>query len=381
MPSLQQPLERPFSLYLDLTRLLAAVAVVFAHFEFFGIIPAGAWGVLPDMGREAVIVFFVLSGFVIASSTAQKSPSARDYAVARLSRLYSVALPVLLLAFAGAALLRALTDFESSAYYTLDKFYLYLPFHLLFLGEHWQLTEVPPFMLPYWSLGYEAWYYLLFGLACYLRGARRTLAMAVVLVLMGYKLWLLLPVWLSGVWLSRYYRKSGGRALMSVNLARLGWFASVLAFGLYAAIDVEAGLRAAALAWWPFPALPLGSADRFLSDYLVCAIVLANFACAREARFTALLRFGPAWQLAASYTFTLYLSHALVIAFWLALYPHDPRSTVDVLAVSALIAASTAVLGAVTEGRRQAYRRVLERLLGAGRRGAVLPSALGKPGG
>ena len=65
--------------------------------------------------------------------------------------------------------------------YVLDKLYVYVPFHLLFLGQHWSLTEVPPYMEPYWSLNYEAWYYLLFGLACYLRGRRRILLMALLL--------------------------------------------------------------------------------------------------------------------------------------------------------------------------------------------------------
>ena len=377
MQSSQPALGQPFSLYLDLTRLLAAVAVVLAHFEFFGVVPAGAWGFLPGMGREAVIVFFVLSGFVIAASTAQQGLGARGYAMARLSRLYSVVLPVLLLAFAGEALLRAVTGAGSPAGYALDKLYLYLPFHLLFLGEHWQLAEVPPLLLPYWSLGYEAWYYLLFGLACYLRGRRRTVALALALAIMGYKLWLLLPVWLSGVWLYRH----GTAPLLRPAAARLGWLASLLVFGLYLAANVEDSLRAAAIAWWPFASLPLGSADRFLADYLVCAIVLANFACARDAQFGALVRLAPLWRLAASHTFTLYLSHALVIELWLALYPHDPRSGADVLAVAALIAASTAALGALTERRRHVYRIVFERLFRARRGPTAAPAAVRGPGG
>ena len=380
MPSSQATFGQPFSLYLDLTRLLAALAVVSAHFEFFGVIPAGAWGILPDIGREAVIVFFVLSGFVIATSAAQRSSSARDYAVARLSRLYSVALPVLLLAIASAALLRAMGSLPAQATYSLDKLYLYLPFHLLFLGEHWHLAEVPPLLLPYWSLGYEAWYYLLFGLACYLRGTRRNIAVALVLAVMGYKLWLLLPVWLSGVWLSRHDRQAGGQPLMRPAAARLGWIGSMLAFALYVGTGIEGSLRLVALAWWPFPALPLGSADRYLADYAVCAIVLANFACARDAQFGALLRFAPAWRLAASHTFTLYLSHSLVIALWLALYPHDPASGTDVLALAAAIVASTVALGAVTERRRNVYRALIERLLGLRRAPAPLPSGLGGPG-
>lgn len=354
-------LGQSFSLYLDLTRLLAAVMVVFAHFAYFGVIPLGAWGVLPAMGREAVIVFFVLSGYVIAATTLRSGqrPSARAYAAARLSRVYSVALPVLLLALAGAAAARALGDAIPSHAYVLDKLYLYLPLYLLFLGQHWSLAEVPPYLVPWWSLDYEAWYYLLFGLACYLRGARRALLVALALALMGYKLWLLLPVWLAGVWLCRSYR----RPWFTPAAARCGWAASLLLLGAWVGLDAEAPLRAAALAWWPFPSLPLGSADRFLGDYLLCAIVLANFACARDAGFAALLRVAPALRRAASYTFTLYLSHAVVIGLWLALYPHDPRSHADILLLAAAIAAATLALGAVTEHRRDAWRACFARLL------------------
>lgn len=68
---------------------------------------------------------------------------------------------MLLLALAGALLVRTLTGAMPLNGYVLDKPYLYLPLHLLFLGEHWTLAEAPPYMTPYWSLYFEAWYYLL----------------------------------------------------------------------------------------------------------------------------------------------------------------------------------------------------------------------------
>lgn len=352
-------LGQPFSLYLDLTRFAAAVMVVFAHFSYFGIVPDGAWGVLPHMGREAVMVFFVLSGYVIASSTAHQAPSAREYAVARLSRVYSVALPILLLALASALAVRAFTDAVPPSAYVLDKLYVYVPLHLLFLGEHWTLAEVPPYMVPYWSLGYEAWYYLLFGLACYLRGRRRVLMLALALAFMGYKLWLLLPVWLAGVWLCRRYRAPW----LGPRTARIGWLVSMLLFGAWVGLHLEEELRALAGAWWPWPSLPLGSADRFLGDWLLCLIVLLNFACAREAGFTALLRIAPLLRALASTTFTLYLSHTVVIGLWLAFYPHDKHSMTDILALSGAIAFATVLLGAVTEQRRPAWRAFFARLL------------------
>lgn len=359
MQSAPPALAQPFSVYLDLTRFLAAVMVVLAHVEYFGVIPKGAWGLVPEMGREAVIVFFVLSGFVIAATTAQRRPSARAYAVARLSRLYSVALPVLLLGLACALAVRAFTDLVPPHGYALDKLYVYVPFHLLFLGQHWTLGEVPPYMEPYWSLNYEAWYYLLFGLACYLQGRRRIALVGLALLVMGYKLWLLLPVWLAGAWL---YRRSHGPWL-GRNAARAGWLASLALLAAWVGLRLEEPLRMAGIAWWPFSGLPLGSADRFLGDYVVCAIVLLNFACARDAGFTALERIAPAVRLLASYTFTLYLSHAIVIGLWLAAYPHERSSGAALLGLGAAIVATTFALGALTEHRRHLFQALFARLL------------------
>ncbi|MCD2518593.1 acyltransferase [Massilia sp. G4R7] len=360
MSTSSPPMAPAFSLYLDLVRILGASAVVAAHFAYTGAIAPGAWGVGGSMGREAVILFFVLSGFVIAATTDQARPDARSYAVARLSRLYSVVLPVLLLALACAAFLVIMDRSVPNAGYALGKPHVYIPFYLLFLGQSWTLTETPPFMVPYWSLCYEAWYYLLFGLAHYLRGRRRMLALLLALAVMGYKMWLLLPVWLAGAWLYRAYREP----LMSPGVARAGWIGSLLAFAIYVGADLETPLRALGSAWWPFPALPLGSADRFLADYLVGAIVLLNFACARDAGFAGLLRFKPAIRLLAGHTFTLYLSHMLVIGMWLALYPHTRGNGADILGLLLAIIVATALLGGVTERRLPAWRALFARLPG-----------------
>src|SRR5690242_6900946 len=79
------------SLYLDLIRFAAALVVLLSH----------AWLVLFPMyplhwpGPAAVIVFFVLSGFVIAYATDRSERSLANYTLDRLSRLWSVALPAL----------------------------------------------------------------------------------------------------------------------------------------------------------------------------------------------------------------------------------------------------------------------------------------------
>jgi len=353
-------LDRPLSLYLDCCRLLAAVLVVASHYGPYGVITRGADAWVPNLGREAVIVFFVLSGFVIAYTTEQKNPSLRAYAIARATRIYSVALPLLLLAFAAAFALVWSGRVPARQLYEVAKPWLYLPLHLLFMGELWTISEPPPLLGPYWSLGYEVWYYVLFGAAFYLRGAGRVVAVGSLLLFVGPKLWLLLPVWASGVWLYHWQKSHAvGR-----RVALAGWVASLMLLALFKLSGSDVFLRMWARESWPFPAVPLRSADRFLGDYIVCLLVLGNFWCARWAGFAGLLRFERPLRVLASYTFTLYLVHALVMGLWLHLYRHDPHSAVDIVALSVLIIMATWVVGQLSEHRKHWFQVGFERLAG-----------------
>ena len=348
MASDRPRLSTSFSLYLDLIRFLAAFLVLLTHYRQYGLVGGPLADLVPSAGRESVIVFFVLSGFVIAYSTLSKQVSPLDYFAARLTRIGSVALPVVLLAFACAFLIARLVGPELVPAYVLNKAYVYMPLHLLFLGESWRLSETPPWLSPYWSLGYEVWYYVLFGVLIYLRGWQRALAAALASAVIGYKLWLLLPVWASGVWLYRWLEKH----TLPAPAARLGWLASTLLLVAYNLSGLEDPLRALAATLWPFPSLPLGSAERVLADYLVCALILVNFACARYAAFAGLERFAAAIRNLSFYTFPLYLAHALVLGIWRSFHPHGAGTTFDVLVMSAIVAVFTWALGRGAESLR-----------------------------
>ena len=352
------PLPRPFSLYLDCCRFLAAVLVVVSHFVPYGVVPASSAAWLPNLGRESVVVFFVLSGFVIAYTTEHKNASLRDYCVARCTRIYSVALPLLLLGFAAAAVLVLSGQATPTDYYQLRKPWLYLPLHLLFMGELWTVSEPPPLLAPWWSLGYEVWYYVLFGAAFYLRGRRRLLVVGSLLLFVGPKLWLLLPVWLSGVW-TWHWQKTHAIAR---PLALAGWCVTLALLAAFKLGELDVTLRAFALAHWPFPGLPLKSADRYLADYLVCVLVVVNFLCAKNAGFNALLRVERPVRWLASYTFTLYLVHALVLRVWVSVLPHPAPDAGDIALLVALIAGATWVIGQVTEHRKGWFEGMFVRL-------------------
>lgn len=356
------PLSQPLSLYLDCCRFLAAVLVVLSHLGPYGVIAEDRNRWLFDLGRESVVVFFVLSGFVIAYTTQRKEGGLRAYCVARCTRIYSVALPMLLLAFATAGALVATNVVAPERFYQLAKPWLYLPLHLLFMGELWTISEPPPLLAPYWSLGYEVWYYVLFGALFYLRGRRRLAVAASVLLLMGPKLWLLLPVWASGV-LVYHWQK---RFVIARPLALLGWCATVALLVLFKVSGSDVALRALGNAIWPFPGLPLKSADRYLADYVVCLLVVANFLCARNAGFSSLLRIDKPVRRLASYTFTLYLVHALVMRLWMILYPHERSNGVDVAALLVAIGLATWAVGQVTEQRKGWFEAVFVRLMPKG---------------
>src|SRR3954471_10064213 len=91
-------MKRDVSAFLDLTRILAALTVFLGHLSFpqFGGQMLSAFG---EQRHSAVIVFFVLSGFVIAWA-AERDGSAREYTLNRAARIYSVALPALALSWA-----------------------------------------------------------------------------------------------------------------------------------------------------------------------------------------------------------------------------------------------------------------------------------------
>lgn len=90
-------MNRETSLYLDAVRFLAALMVFMAHVT--GTMFAGMFWQLGQFGAEAVDAFFVLSGFVIGFVTTERENSLSLYAIARISRIYSVALPAVIATF------------------------------------------------------------------------------------------------------------------------------------------------------------------------------------------------------------------------------------------------------------------------------------------
>lgn len=195
----RRDLDPALSVYLDALRGLAALVVFVAHAmlqKFHG----GDAFVLPgfNFGLDAVVVFFVISGFVVAH--AAQGRTLEHFVFARASRLWSVAVPAVIFTFVldriGVAANPAAYD---GPHYNSLSFAQYLFYGLTFANE-WSLAgERVGVNNPLWSLSYEAAYYVLFAIAFYTTGLRRIALLGAGVVLFGLNVLLLLPAWLAGV--------------------------------------------------------------------------------------------------------------------------------------------------------------------------------------
>lgn len=170
--------------WLDLFRGLAALIVCISHIRSafwvdYGAIQVKAWWHIPvylitGFGHQSVIIFFVLSGFLVGGGVLAKGKifSWSDYFPARLIRLWLVLIPALIFtaicdfltlntlpnAFDG-----VLSSLWNSGPSSPEGFgWRVFLANSLFL----QTIEVPVFGSngPLWSLANEFWYYILFPL-------------------------------------------------------------------------------------------------------------------------------------------------------------------------------------------------------------------------
>ena len=193
------------SLYLELLRLLAATEVVLFHVNGFALLGGhrAAWNAF---GHEAVVVFFVLSGFVIAFAAETREKTPRSYLTSRLTRIYSVAVPCLLATLLFDRIGQALVPQLYQGLITDGSALVRLALGSLFLNESWTVSAQMFSNTPYWSIAYEFWYYMIFAGLFYFRGWLRVALTALACLIAGYKVLLLFPIWALGWGVYRWTR-------------------------------------------------------------------------------------------------------------------------------------------------------------------------------
>lgn len=367
--ALSTALPLGYSLYLDFVRFLAAGAVFLEHVSSYpfsretraSVHPLLVW--LGSYGNTAVIVFFVLSGHVIAYVVATRESTGWMYTVSRLSRLYSVVLPALIVTFA----MDFLGGRLNPAFYEIplvlwkpESWWSYLS-SAVFVNE-FQIFHAPGTMpgtnAPFWSLSFEATYYVIGGLVLF-APLRYALPCSLILLgLAGRTITALLPLWAVGYWAFHARERMSRRlpapvvifaaasaAILILPLVSL--FASGSNFGLY------------------FP-WGRGAFNRNLAlDYAIAlAFVMQLFAAYRLLHDTRIvsrsLETTVRWL--GSTTFPMYAMHYPVLCFFAALTPFARPSWMNILFVSCGVVWVVVLMTPACEWLRVALRKMAGRL-------------------
>ncbi|HET6306603.1 MAG TPA: acyltransferase [Rhodopila sp.] len=346
-------MTRQTSVYLDLIRFTAALVVFLGHTSGRRMTGGFLWPIAQFMS-EAVTIFFVLSGYVIAYVRDEKERSARTFVVSRVARVYSVALPALVLTFAFDWIGRSISPHvynPSWGYHAEHQGWQFFA-NLLFVNRLWFNAVTPGSNLPFWSLGYEVWYYVIFAACTFLTGWRRMIAGAACLLVVGPQIAAMLPIWLIGAGCYRLSRLGrigpvAGAALCAGCLA--GWIG-------YEAWAFRHG-RLIGLA----PEM-LGRPE-LVEDYLVAALFAGHLlgfnALSRLVRVPDRVAASVRWVAGA--TFSLYLFHLPVTQILTALSPWPLASAAN----RALVEGGTLVivfaLSELTERRKELWRAGLSK--------------------
>lgn len=260
---------------MDFVRAGAAIAVVWNHCFNMLMMPVGpgdGWGYVvlarsASFGRDAVMVFFVISGYWITrsvtSSIAGDRWSWQSYAINRVSRLYIVLIPALVLGLVldggGRFLLdvapyRAL-GFQQAGFYDVGAHISpsILIGNLLFLQD----MAVPPLgsNAPLWSLSREFWYYVWFPallLAARGRPCWPAIALTVGTAILAPSVAALFGCWLLGAGVAwaeprvAKFRVGGGWVRPLALLVGLGVWGVGTVFARIPGLDYYAGCYAIA---------------------------------------------------------------------------------------------------------------------------------------
>ncbi|UGQ46924.1 acyltransferase family protein [Massilia endophytica] len=348
-------MEKAASLYLDVLRLAAALVVFTVHAHY--LLPDGLpvlWR-LAEWGGEAVYVFFILSGFVIAYVVHSRKDRAADYLSARFARLYSVVLPALLVTMlldvAGAML--APSEYPASFKEEMTALVL----SAFFSNEVWFISLWPPSNIPFWSLSYEFWYYMIYAAAYFIpRRGVKMLAVVSLCALSGPKIVLLMPIWLLGVGAFAISK----RMRLSPHAAALLALASFAGSSVLIASGAKASWRAWTLAELGPTAQALEQSAGFLYAYA--------FSIPAALHIVAMVKLAPwigqlrPWcehmvRKASAHTFAIYLLHFPILKFLVAATATMSLGLLQTPLILALTLAIIALLGTACERVKTPMKR------------------------
>lgn len=360
------------SSYLDLLRVIAASVVVLSH-----LVPS-LFGVYVIPGHDAVIIFFVISGYVVAYAAEQRDRTLDRFIVNRLARLWSVLLPSVLLSAIAAVVVGKNSDVMFAPAVTAPGAFIAAALrNACFLSQNWFTATPMPFNDPVWSMGYEAWYYAIYAAFVFAPVRWRWHAAAIGLLLAGPANVALMPCWILGAWL--YKRQA--RLVLSPAAAYAMFAACILAYALLYAVDLGGHSRDWLSELTANHSYRLRASTRFASDFIIACLFSGTIVAIRAmpAANRGLAASRSLFRTISSRTFSLYLFHMPVFAILYGGLNLGQGGTAAAILCIALVTTVCVLLGTVTEAQLAPWRRVVRAASDAVRSGVEVLS--GAPSG
>ncbi len=248
------------NLWLDLIRGLSALVVCMGHLRNSMLVDYSylihpnvaikAFYLITSFGHQAVMVFFVLSGYFVGGGVLRSGPKFDwgNYLTSRIVRLWVVLIPCLLITWATGLIVEhyapgALSGASFDIWHSGPKMGEYSANFSKFLANMFFMQTItsPVFGLngPLWSLANEFWYYMLFPLLAItirLDKSQKVLSRAVAFAFAVIIAWCLpkdilygFMIWIMGV--AVYLLQSKIKPLSPI-VARFFLFSGVFLFGL-----------------------------------------------------------------------------------------------------------------------------------------------------
>jgi peptidoglycan/LPS O-acetylase OafA/YrhL len=348
------------SIVLDVVRFSAAIMVAVGHYTL-PMFSAGLPLLITD-AAASVGVFFVLSGFVISYVTQSRHSTLVEYFVDRGSRLFSVVIPALCFTVVADLIRSAMMTGPGFMRSNVGDYVLRIFASLTYTSQLWTLYLVPGSNDPFWSLSFEAFYYVLYGLAFYLRGWRRVAALTGVSLLAGPGILFLAPAWFFGCLLQDSYQRCRKSRVYSVRslvtvvaIAALATLAAVLRPARAALHLANQAVNHQAAVWGYHKGQTL-----FLYSALAFGLVLmAVLILVERLHFSPQSRAVRALRFIADGTFPLYLFHQPMLFLVRSIWHYDLYSRVDGAIILAAIVTVCVLLGPPCNWLKNVLRRRL----------------------
>lgn len=344
------------SFFLDALRLASALVVLFHH-AYDQWFPTGLSSSkeINSLGHASVVIFFVLSGFVITHTTISNNRGGLQYCQARLSRLCSIVIPALVITALAESFLKNV-DQELSEVYTRGQS---IPRYLLsglFLNEIWFFSAAPPINSPLWSLSYEFWYYVIFGLFIYSPKNWKFIIFPLIACLVaGPKIMLMIPIWICGC---------VAYILPKISMHKYVAWLLVFAFLVVSILGVFY-VR-------PLPyhvgATPFFYSNQFLSDWIIGLLVsLSLWLLPLNRNKVSEHKFIVFFRKIADLTFPIYVLHYPLLVVFRALIDYQLYNTSQMWQAFALVLLVCVMLGLVLNYQRFIWSRLFRSMLQSGK--------------